>query len=297
VGTRYLKPLADVERGSAWVLGGSTPAATVWQSLDGDSGTNPPTSDGDVDYTQAGNVNLPGANPPRNRVRALTAGTSPAIPVKKRGHTVKWTVRRAGAGTLTAWPQIQVWCNGVAIATSPAMADPGAAYVDGSYTLSESEAAAIDWTKDLDLTITTPTAGAGSCAARFTRLWFEYPDAWSLEASGSGELNGEAEGMLSNGKASGDGSLSGSAVGQIVNRSASGSGELNGGSAAFLRNVTASGSGSLNGQAAGFPGAQLVASGSGGLDGEAAAGVVYYSARGKSTSIGTAGGAQAVRGA
>lgn len=297
MGTRYLKPLSDVERGSAWVLGGSTPPATVWQALDGDSGTNPPTSDGDVDYTQAGNVKLPGSNPARNRVRALTAGTSPAIPVKKRGHTVKWTVRRAGAGTLTAWPQVQVWCDGVVVATSPAMTDPGASYVDGSYTLSQAEAALIDWTKDVDLTITTPTAGAGSCAARFTRLWFEYPDAYSLEASGSGELNGEAFGMLSNGTASGDGSLSGSAVGQLVNVAASGSGELNGSAAAVLVNVKASGSGSLNGEAVGSPSAQAVASGSGNLDGEASGGVVYYAARGRFGALEATGGAQAVRGA
>lgn len=297
MGTRYLKPLSDVERGSAWVLGGSAPAATVWQSLDGDSGTNPPTSDGDVDYTQAGNVSLPGAVPARNRVRALAAGTNPPIPIKKKAHTVKWTVRRAGAGTLSAWPQIQVWCDGVVVATSPAMSDPGTTYVDGSFTLSESQAAAIDWTKDVDLTITTPTAGAGSCAARFTRLWFEYPDAYSLEASGSSSLGGEGFGMLSNVSASGSSSLGGSAVGQIVNVSCSGSSSLGGEAEGILVSGVASGSSSFSGEAEGSPSIGVVAAGSSSFSGEAEATVVYGWARGRATSGGAGVGAQAARGA
>lgn len=91
MGTRYLKPLADVESGSVWQLGGSVPAASFWQSLDGDSGSNPPASDGDVDFAAVQNASLPGTGVARLRVQVLAAASGTAPPIKRRGHRVYYT--------------------------------------------------------------------------------------------------------------------------------------------------------------------------------------------------------------
>lgn len=298
MGTRYLKAVSDVENGSAWSKAGSVPAASFWQSLDGDSGTNPPTTDSDVDYASAGNASLPGGAPNRLRVRLLAAASGTGIPLKKKAHAVKWTWRRAGAGSLLVWPKASLWCDGVLIATETfGSGDPGTTYVTRTWNLSEAQAALIDWTKSIDVSWSDPTKGSASAACRITTVWMEFPSAWSMEASGSSSFLGDADGFLLNGTASGSSSFSGVAIGQIVNVSASGSSEFNGEAEGQLISGVASGTSSFSGRASGSPSIALVASGNSSFEGEVEATLVYGWARGRATSAGTGGGAQAARGA
>jgi hypothetical protein len=191
-------------------------------------------------------------------------------PHKKGGHVIGVIMRKTGTGHFRDagggaydWPSFELWNNGALVAGPFTQTEPSTSFGLFNYALSTVEAAAINWTQSIDLVVNDAWQGSGNCGCRISAFWFEAPEAWSLEASGSSTSISEVELYQINTTASGSSTSEGQAVGQIATFAgvASGSSTSEGQCVALLISGTASGSSSSIGQAVGIPAVNIVASG------------------------------------
>lgn len=280
MGTRYLECTADVENGSAWSLAGATPKATFWESVDLGASPVPPdatASDGDTAYILTNNASLPGTFPNRVRMELLAASATPRFPLKKGGHALKAIWRRAGAGNFVAWPSFEIWNNGALIGATYTNTDPGTGFRMVTHTISEANAALIDWTASLDLVVKDGTKGTGTCGCRLSALWLEVPDIASMEAVGSSSCDGECEMVQINASVVGSTSCDGQCTGQIFTQAVivAGSTSCDGQVSGQTLRVQLVGSTSCDGQATGSLVLFGEAVGSTSCDGQVTGSVVY----------------------
>lgn len=287
MGTRYLECTADVSASASWSFAGAGAPASFTAAVDLNTSSLPPTSassDGDSGYALINNTSAVVYPAAKSRLRIQVHAGGLAPPIKTSGHKVCAIYRKAGTGHFRDpggaaydWPSFELWNNGARVAGPFVNTEPGTSFVLVSHTLSAAEAAAIDWTQDIDLVASDVWQGTGTCACRMSAFWLEAPEAYSLEASGSSTSAGEVELYAINGSASGSSTSEGQCAGSLATfvGTASGSSQSEGQCAGQLASVTASGSSSSIGQAAGIPTVVGEASGSSTSIGQATPSITY----------------------